>query len=55
MRKIMAAKNDITQDEIKSRASNDNYLNSPFWENLEKKKRQKKEDKKQKEKQSNEV
>ena len=51
----MTAKNDITGDAIKSRASNDNYLNSPFWENLEKKKQQEKEDKKQKEKQSNKV
>ena len=35
----MTAKNDITGDSIKSRANNENYLNSPFWDNLEKKKK----------------
>lgn len=39
----MTAKNDITGDSIKSRASNENYLNSPLWANLEKKKQKEKE------------
>lgn len=35
----MTAKNDITGDSIKSKAANDKYRSSPFWEALEKKKK----------------
>ena len=35
----MATKNNITGDEIKSKPANDNYRNSPLWDNLKKKKK----------------
>ena len=35
----MATKNTITGDEIKSRPANNNYINSGYWDYVEKKKK----------------
>lgn len=36
----MTTKNDITGDTLKSKPANDNYRNSKFWDNVEKKKKE---------------